>query len=215
MRTFDGQTRQALSAWLLPVAMGTDKGVVLVETLLEEMRRRQTIIPNLMVVERLAEETRSMINTSWVDANSSAAMSQQSINLTGTKGRVQADQTRRGLRITSDAQGVQDINPYFTSAYESEDGRLVFTGYGIESVLRFVTDTLAVRSGQVSPKQLDSIRPSFRQAFISTAVIEAIDASLRDNSTKKDITSCHRPLHPFTHRKLFVLMLECWYTARL
>jgi len=131
----------------------------------------------------------SMINTSWVDANSSAAMSQQSINLTGTKGRVQADQTRRGLRITSDAQGVQDINPYFTSAYESEDGRLVFTGYGIESVLRFVTDTLAVRSGQVSPKQLDSIRPSFRQAFISTAVIEAIDASLRDNSTKKDITS--------------------------
>jgi len=59
MRTFDGQTRQALSAWLLPVAMGTDKGVVLVETLLEEMRRRQIIIPNLMVVERLAEETRS------------------------------------------------------------------------------------------------------------------------------------------------------------
>lgn len=58
LRTFDAQAQQALSAWLLPVAMGTDKGVLLVETLLAEMRLRQIIIPNVTVVERLAEDVR-------------------------------------------------------------------------------------------------------------------------------------------------------------
>lgn len=131
----------------------------------------------------------STLHVSWVDANNSSAMSQQSIAVTGSKGRIEAEQTKRGLLLTSDAGGVREVNPYFTAARESEDGFLQFTGYGIESVLRFVADVAAARAGAMTPDQLEQRRPSFRQAFLSTAVIEAAQASLQDNSNPKDVTA--------------------------
>jgi hypothetical protein len=48
-----------LAAWLVPVALNTGKGPVLVSTLLEEMRHRQIIAPPLAVSERLCSEARS------------------------------------------------------------------------------------------------------------------------------------------------------------
>lgn len=47
-----------LSKWLIQVAFGTDKGIALVEALIEEMRRCKIIIPAMSTVERLAWETR-------------------------------------------------------------------------------------------------------------------------------------------------------------
>lgn len=47
-----------LSKWLLPLALGTDKGIALVEALVSEMRRCKIIIPAISTVERLAWETR-------------------------------------------------------------------------------------------------------------------------------------------------------------
>ena len=129
----------------------------------------------------------SIINTSWVDSNESSAMSQQSISVTGTKGRIEADQTRRGFRITSDSQGVRDVNPYFTLSRQSEDGWLKFSGYGIESILRFVSDVASVNSGTISLDQLEQSRPTFRQGLISSAILEAVEASLKSNSATKEI----------------------------
>jgi TnpA family transposase len=47
-----------LSKWLMELAFSTDKGIALVEALVEEMRRCQIIIPTIFTVERLAWETR-------------------------------------------------------------------------------------------------------------------------------------------------------------
>lgn len=47
-----------LSKWLLKLAFNTDKGIALVEALIEEMRRTKIIIPAMSTVERLAWETR-------------------------------------------------------------------------------------------------------------------------------------------------------------
>ncbi len=47
-----------LSKWLMQLALSTDKGIALVEALVEEMRRCKIIIPAISTVERLAWETR-------------------------------------------------------------------------------------------------------------------------------------------------------------
>lgn len=47
-----------LSKWLMKLAFNTDKGIALVEALIEEMRRTKIIIPAMSTVERLAWEAR-------------------------------------------------------------------------------------------------------------------------------------------------------------
>lgn len=42
----------------MPIAMGTDEGIVLVEALIEELRPQRIIAPALSTLERLAWETR-------------------------------------------------------------------------------------------------------------------------------------------------------------
>jgi hypothetical protein len=47
-----------MSAWLLTLARGTDRGLVLVKALLEELRRRRILAPALSVLDRLASAVR-------------------------------------------------------------------------------------------------------------------------------------------------------------
>ena len=56
--TFSGGTYQDLRAWLIAPARITDRGIALVDALLEELRRRKILMPRLSVLERLARETR-------------------------------------------------------------------------------------------------------------------------------------------------------------
>lgn len=57
-RSFSLRFYRDLSHWLMPIAMGTDEGMVLVEALIEELRTRRIIAPALSTLERLAWETR-------------------------------------------------------------------------------------------------------------------------------------------------------------
>jgi uncharacterized protein DUF4158 len=47
-----------VSAWLLTLARGMDRGLVLVKALLEELRRRRILAPALSVLDRLASAVR-------------------------------------------------------------------------------------------------------------------------------------------------------------
>ena len=62
--------------------------------------------------------------------------------------------------------------------------RYKFSGYGIKSVLNFLYDAKKFINKQVISKNLEKNRPSFKNAIISTAVIEAVSKSL-SNSGKK------------------------------
>lgn len=55
---FAAEARRELYEFLLPVAMGTDRGTALVEAALTEMRRRSIIVPAITTVEALCWETR-------------------------------------------------------------------------------------------------------------------------------------------------------------
>lgn len=125
--------------------------------------------------------------TNWIDPDQSSAMSDQAINVVGTKGRFQSDQKHRGVQVVTDGQGTADINPYFSVSRRDDFGRLEFSGYGIRSVLQFCGDVAAIRAGERIVADFGSIRPTFRQGLISTAVIEAVHASIANGGRPKEI----------------------------
>jgi len=121
--------------------------------------------------------------TNWIDPDETSAMSDQKINVVGTKGRFQADQKNRGVQIIEDWQGIQDVNPYFSSSWrETINQNLMFNGYGIKSVLQFVKDVQMFKDGEIELETLENVRPSFKVCRISSAVIEAAHQSLNQQN---------------------------------
>ncbi|MBV8220467.1 MAG: Tn3 family transposase, partial [Solirubrobacterales bacterium] len=57
-RTFGLVEHREMSAWLLTLARGTDRGHALVKALLEELRQRRILAPALSVLDRLASAVR-------------------------------------------------------------------------------------------------------------------------------------------------------------
>ena len=129
------------------------------------------------------------ILTSWVDPESSTAVSDQKIKFIGTKGRYEADQKDRGIIINTDDLGVQHINPDFCMPYGVEDGGIHWYGYGIESITTFLNDVLALEENLISLYELQNKRPSFKESLISTKVIEAAHCSLENKSNWQTVKS--------------------------
>lgn len=129
------------------------------------------------------------ILTSWVDPESSTSASDQKIKFVGSKGRYEADQKERGIRINSDDHGVQHINPDFCRPYGTQNGSIHWYGYGIESITTFLDDLIALENNQKSLSELQTERPSFQESLISTMVVEAAHISLNNESNWQQIDS--------------------------
>jgi predicted dehydrogenase len=121
----------------------------------------------------------SAIMTNWIDPEKTSAMSDQRIKVIGTRGRFEADQKYRGIRLVTDEKGVEELNPDFSVFYGTGSGDGVsFQGYGAESILQFLKDVTAVKAGKLKPIDLKGRRPTFRDALAPTAVLEAANKSL-------------------------------------
>lgn len=121
----------------------------------------------------------SVFLTNWIDPRATSALSDQRIKVIGTKGRFESDQKRRGIQIVSDEGGIEEPNPDFCVPYTLPGSSAVeFRGYGIESVMTFLQDVAAMTRGDITPASLEGERPTFRDALLSTAVIEAANTSL-------------------------------------
>lgn len=132
----------------------------------------------------------SVIMTNWIDPYGSSAMSQQIIKVIGTKGRFESNQTERGVRVITD-EGLEEVNPYFCQSYYNADtGYIEYWGYGIESITQFVMDVISIIKGVSSPRDFEGRRPTFRDALVSTAIIEGVRMSLENNSTWIEISDC-------------------------
>jgi TnpA family transposase len=57
-KTFGRREHREMSAWLITLARGTDRGLALVRSLLEELRQRRILAPALSVLDRLASAVR-------------------------------------------------------------------------------------------------------------------------------------------------------------
>lgn len=120
----------------------------------------------------------SLLATNWIDPNTTSAMSDQKLTVVGTAGRYQSDQKNRGVQLVTEKNGIEEINPYFTQIFCRGDGVYQVDGYGPRSIRQFLGDVRAVLQHETSAQELEEMRPSFRQALISTAVIEAVRRSL-------------------------------------
>ena len=67
-------------------------------------------------------------------------------------------------------------------SYAAQDSSKEWFGYGIDSVTTFLRDISSIEKKETTPKMLKKTRPSFEEALISTAVIEAAHSSLKNNS---------------------------------
>lgn len=120
----------------------------------------------------------SHILTNWIDPEETSAMSDQKIKVIGTHGRFESDQKKRGITIVTDEKGIEEPNPYFCARYGNK-GSVSYKGYGIESVCQFLDDVVQVESGSVSIEELESKRATFKQSIVPTAVLEAVNKSLK------------------------------------
>ena len=124
----------------------------------------------------------STIVASWIDPDTTSAMSDQKITVVGSEGRYQVDQKHRGAQIvTQHHDGVEDVNPYFSQIYTGVDGNIRVHGYGPDSITRFFIDVADVIAGRVHRQALEATRPTFKDCLVSTAVTEAVNLSLNDN----------------------------------
>ena len=134
------------------------------------------------------------IQTSWVCAEQNSAMTNQGLQLSGTRGEYWADHKFRNLHILTDDDGFQQINPNFFQHYDpwDDDPGAECVGYGYESISRWLRDIHQLRAeteGMSSQQALShreeqlrsweaGQRPLPRQALIGVAVNEAVRLSL-------------------------------------
>ena len=125
----------------------------------------------------------------WVDPETSSAMSDQKIKFVGTLGRYEGDQKERGIRLLYDSQKMEEPNPDFCRLYKKNDKTLDWEGYGINSITTFLDDVCKISENKIQPAQFEGKRPTFSEAFYSTAVIEAAHKSLQNNLSWQKVAS--------------------------
>ncbi len=138
------------------------------------------------------------VQTSWVCSEKNSAMTNQGLQISGTKGEYWADHKFRNLHLLTDEDGFQQINPNFFRHYDSweQEGTVEYVGYGFESISRWLRDIHRVHVETEGMSEQESLahreklfreweagqRPLPRQALIGVAVNEAVRLSLDNNN---------------------------------
>jgi len=123
----------------------------------------------------------------WIDPETSTAMSDQKIKIIGTKGRVEADQKERGIRISLDNSHLDEPNPDFCKPYRNINGKFSWKGYGIDSVVTFLFDIKNIEEGFINLEDLSDARPTFEDSIIVTSIIEAANKSLNNGGAWESV----------------------------
>ena len=119
----------------------------------------------------------STFNINWTDPNDSNTISDQRINVYGTKKKLKSDQSNRGISIYSEG-GIKNINPYFSSKYEL-DKNIFFKGYGIDTFSNFFSDVINSNKKNYFNKKNSA---TFEEALTSVIVTEGVNKSLSFNN---------------------------------
>ena len=125
--------------------------------------------------------------TNWVDPESASAISDQKLKIIGTKGRFEADQKTRGIRLIIDGKNLEEPNPDFSQPYRTADNKSRWQGYGIKSIATFLQDVNDIYKCKITLGSLVGNRPTFEEAVISTAVVETAGKSLAANGNWKPV----------------------------
>ena len=112
----------------------------------------------------------SNFSINWCEMDSSQATSLQYFNTLGTNGRINLNQTDRGIHHILKDKGLKHINPYYCFE-EINKNKVYYSGYGIDSVISFLNNITNKKTKY----------PSFREGIISSSVVEAVERSSKLN----------------------------------
>ena len=118
----------------------------------------------------------------WSDPSETESMTYQEIHMLCENGHVDSDQRYRGFRKVISGEGCSAPNPYFFNLNKGPAGNSIDTKYGFLSVKTFLDTCLDVYAGKVSLNELDSRLPTLRESESVTAIMEAADLSLLNDS---------------------------------
>ncbi len=135
----------------------------------------------LVLRRQHGEEFLSQFNLSWIDSDSSPALSNQHFSILGSEGRLEIDQSNRGISATLVNQPMQHLNPWFSEILPSPDGRSEMQGYGFKSIAQFLKDTRQIIDYKENASSFIGRRPTFHDCIASTQVIEAVNHCLKDS----------------------------------
>ena len=124
----------------------------------------------------------TQFSTSWIDPSTSSAMSDQKYTIIGTKGRIESNQKHRGVEVTTESEGIQSINPYFSKYLDNTTGGKTYSGYDFKSISQFLTDVNQVIKDIVFDNELYEFRPTLEDTLPTSSVIDAVNKSLIDYS---------------------------------
>ena len=150
------------------------------------------------------------IQTSWILPPSNTALTNQGMQLTGTRGEYKADHKDRHAHFNTDSGGYEHYNPYFFKPYNSWSKPEVaeWSGYGYDSIVQGfddirdifrategLSDEQAFEKRQEKIAEFDKVRPLPRQSRVGTAIIEAARYSFEHASSYVSFDS-EMNLHP-------------------
>lgn len=118
----------------------------------------------------------------WSDPSETESMTYQEIHMMCENGHIDSDQRYRGFRKVIAGEGYSSPNPYFFSLNNGPGGNSIDTKYGFLSVKVFLEACLDVHAGNVSLADLESRLPTLRESESVTAIMEAADVSLLNDS---------------------------------
>jgi len=125
----------------------------------------------------------------WVDPSETAAMTYQEVHIIGTKGHIDSDQRYRGFETTLYQIGQKIVNPYFFYLNKGIDGKLDLEGkYGFKSIKTFIKSILAVENG-TNIEDFEGKFPTIKDSINVTAIVEAADKSIQNNSCVVQLTN--------------------------
>ena len=71
-------------------------------------------------------------------------MSDQKYKIISTRGRIEIDQKNRGIESVTDFSNIEHPNPDFSYFFKDNDNKYYWSGYGIESINKFINDVMNI-----------------------------------------------------------------------
>lgn len=116
-------------------------------------------------------------DTSWILPKSFEAVVNQEIRLVGTQGVWEIDSQYRGSRSCLNNEGMRTWNNNFMRKTRDKQGRVIYKGYGIESIEDFAYNVQAIKQG-ATIESLAGKYPSGEDGLEVTKIAAAVHESV-------------------------------------
>jgi predicted dehydrogenase len=122
-------------------------------------------------------------DTSWILPAGFEAIVNQGLRLVGTLGSFEVDSQDRGTASCLEGEGMRTYNNHFIRRTTGKDGRILYGGYGIESIADFVENVAFLQQGG----KLSSLKGAYPDGYEALQATRMALASHRSIETSRPV----------------------------